>query len=143
MNPPTILIVEPDPHIAKVLQITFEATLPVETVVANEPDQVRQFIDTKVPDLVVADVFTRKFNVFEVIAFLRTTPACQHTPIIALGPRGKQVELARAMGCQEIVTLPFRVPDIIATVLRNLDVEPELVSSDLGTMVARVVGPRR
>lgn len=141
MSLPTILIVEPDSHIARVLQITLEETLTVETVVAEELSQVRQLVYARNPALVVVDVFTRKLNAFEVIALLKATAVSRQTPVIALGPRGRQVELARAMGCQEIVSLPFRVPDIVSKVLRHLDAQPKLRSPDIGHLAASVARP--
>lgn len=140
VSPPTILIVEPDAHLGKVLQITLEETLPVETVVTNDLEQTKAVLGERAPDLVIVNVFTRAFNGFEAIALLKTTSAFKDATIFAFGARGNQIALARAMGCHDILPIPFRVSDVIARVLRYLDVQPKVLLSDIGHLITTMAG---
>lgn len=122
---PTIAIVEPDHYIAKALRIALELTLTVETVVAEDAADVMPLMIERRPALVAIDVYTRRFNAFEVIADLKRNRLTSDIPVIAMGPRGDQGAFARAMGCVDTLSLPFRVNELTAKMLKHAEVQPK------------------
>lgn len=138
MDAPNILILEPDAKIAKLIRVTLEETLPVVTTLVEQADQVEQATREAPPDMILLNVATRKFNAFQLVGRLKANPATQKIPVLAVGAWGDQIALARAMGCDDSLPFPFRIYDVVAKVLKYLDVQPKILAPDAEGAASRV-----
>lgn len=70
------------------------------------------------PDLILLDVMMPHINGFEVCRRVRENPAWQHTKIIMLTAKGREVEVTKglALGADAYVTKPFSTKALLAQV---------------------------
>lgn len=104
----TILVVEDDPAVAGMLEMTL-AVEGYETEVLARGDEVVARLDGATPDLVVLDVMLPGNDGFEVLERLRETPGWEEIPVVvctALGDDQSQWE-AWSRGADYVLAKPF------------------------------------
>ena len=123
---PRVLIVDDDPVIVKVLKVRFEAAgLEVET--AGDGEAALDALNSKAPDLVVLDLFIPKFNVVEVLKFIRTQPTTENIPVLIFSNAGqsRRMESAQQAGATQcLVKLDYDPDQLLAVVESTLGLRP-------------------
>jgi DNA-binding response OmpR family regulator len=116
MIPATVLVVDDDPVILKLLEVNFE--MEGFTVVrgsdgAEGLEQARAVI----PDVVVLDVMMPRMTGHEVATALRADPRTAHIPIIFVTARAQSSDVEKGLELvDDYVTKPFDPLDLIARV---------------------------
>lgn len=132
----TILIVEDDLQICKMLKIILEAA-DYKTVDSNSGKQGTRMSASIKPDLLLLDLGLPDIDGKEVITAVR---AWSQMPIIVLSVRSEESEIATAlnMGADDYVTKPFSAEILLARINANLRKaavreagEPELANGKL------------
>lgn len=114
----TILIIEDDPQISKMLRIILEAA-DYKTVDSNSGKQGTRLSASIKPDLILLDLGLPDIDGKEVIEAVR---AWSQLPIIVLSVRSEESEIATAlnMGADDYVTKPFSAEILLARINANL-----------------------
>ena len=110
----SVLIVDDDPAIRKVLSTTLELEgYDVQIAVDGEEALVR--IGELVPDLMILDVMMPKLNGFDVLERLRAEEVTSKIPVILLTARSSQEDQWEGWrrGVDYYMTKPFDVEDLI------------------------------
>ncbi len=117
MVPATVLVVDDDPVILRLLEVNFE--MEGFTVVraadgAEGLERAREVL----PDVVVLDVMMPRMTGHEVATALRADPRTARIPIIFVTARAQSSDVERGMelGVDDYVTKPFDPLDLIARV---------------------------
>lgn len=117
MVPATVLVVDDDPVILRLLEVNFE--MEGFTVVraadgAEGLERAREVL----PDVVVLDVMMPRMTGHEVATALRADPRTATIPIIFVTARAQSSDIERGMelGVDDYVTKPFDPLDLIARV---------------------------
>jgi len=117
VDPATVLVVDDDPVILKLLEVNFE--MEGFTVVrANDGVEGLERAREVLPDIVVLDVMMPRMTGHEVATALRADPATASIPIIFVTARAQSGDVERGMelGVDDYVTKPFDPLDLIARV---------------------------
>ncbi|HLF41595.1 MAG TPA: response regulator [Acidimicrobiia bacterium] len=117
MVPATVLVVDDDPVILKLLEVNFE--MEGFTVVrASDGAEGLQRAREAHPDVVVLDVMMPRMTGYEVAAALRADAATSGIPIIFVTARAQSSDVERGieLGVDDYVTKPFDPLDLIARV---------------------------
>jgi CheY-like chemotaxis protein len=120
--PATVLVVDDDPVIQKLLQVNFEME-GYSVITAGDGEEGLAKAQAEHPDAVVLDVMMPKMDGLEVARRLKGDPDTQGIPIILLSAKAQQADIqaGTATGAEEYLTKPFdplellqRVGDLIA-----------------------------
>ena len=117
MVPATVLVVDDDPVILRLLEVNFE--MEGFTVVrASDGTEGLERAREVLPDVVVLDVMMPRMTGYEVAAALRADDATSAIPIIFVTARAQSGDVERGMelGVDDYVTKPFDPLDLIARV---------------------------
>lgn len=111
----TILLVEDDPEITKLLHLHFEAAQYGLTTCATRK-QALQNIESESYDLIVLDISLPDGNGMEICKQLRARDA--QTPVMMLTCHGDEADkvLALGLGADDYVTKPFGILELMARV---------------------------
>ncbi len=114
----SVLVVEDDPEILKLLQIflTFEG---FETRIASNRDEiVAAFRAPPLPDLVLLDIRLPDTNGFDVLASVRRHPAMKTLPVIMLTAEATREAVLKGLvgGADGFVTKPFQIDRLVKAV---------------------------
>jgi CheY-like chemotaxis protein len=118
----TVLVVDDDPVIQKLLQVNFEME-GYTVITAGDGEEGLAKAQSEHPDAVVLDVMMPKMDGLEVARRLKADPDTQGIPIILLSAKAQQADIqaGTATGAEEYLTKPFdplellqRVGDLIA-----------------------------
>jgi DNA-binding response OmpR family regulator len=157
MAPATVLVVDDDPVILKLLEVNFEME-GFQVVRASDGAEGLERARAVLPDIVVLDVMMPRMTGYEVAKALREDDGTAHIPIIFVTARAQSSDVERGMelGVDDYVTKPFDPLDLIArvnTLLARSQVGAEpmtepLVSepqaetnSETNSEIAPVLGP--
>jgi two-component system, OmpR family, response regulator len=112
--PPSILVVDDDPHIRDVVRFAFEKTGMNISIAQDGKEALRQF-DRNVHDLVVLDIGMPEMDGLEVCRQIRKTA---ETPILFLSARDEEIDriLGLEIGGDDYVTKPFSPRELVARV---------------------------
>lgn len=117
MAPATVLVVDDDPVILRLLEVNFE--MEGFTVVraadgAEGLERAREVL----PDVVVLDIMMPRMTGHEVATALRQDPRTAAIPVIFVTARAQSNDVERGMelGVDDYVTKPFDPLDLIARV---------------------------
>jgi two-component system OmpR family response regulator len=112
--PPSILLVDDDPHIRDVVRFAFEKTGMKISIAQDGKDALQQF-DRNVHDLVVLDIGMPEMDGLEVCRQIRKTA---ETPILFLSARDEEIDriLGLEIGGDDYVTKPFSPRELVARV---------------------------
>lgn len=117
----TILIVEDDIDIMRILTYALSgAGFRVVTAYGGE-DAIRK-VKAHMPDLVLTDLSMPKVSGVEVIEAIKSDPATQHIPVIAVTAHvwDSIAQAAGQVGCDGYISKPFTTKQIIQEVYRHL-----------------------
>ena len=117
MAPATVLVVDDDPVILKLLEVNFEME-GFEVVRAADGFEGLERAREVLPDIVVLDVMMPRMTGYEVAKALKEGDDTAHIPIIFVTARAQSNDVERGMelGVDDYVTKPFDPLDLIARV---------------------------
>ena len=113
----TVLVVDDDPVIQKLLQVNFEMEgYAVLTAADGEEGLERARADH--PDVIVLDVMMPKMNGLEVAQALKGDSGTAKIPIVLLSAKAQEadVQAGKATGADDYVTKPFDPLDLLERV---------------------------
>jgi DNA-binding response OmpR family regulator len=121
MGQPTILIVEDEEKLSRVLQLELEYEN-YQTVIANNGKDALRLMGEKHWDLVLLDIMIPELSGLEVLRRIRRTD--ERTPIILLTARDAVYDKVSGLdlGANDYVTKPFQIEELLARIrvhLRN------------------------
>ena len=119
--PPTILVVEDDPAIARLLRVTLE-TEGYTATIAHTGEEGIAFAQREVPQLVLLDLLLPGMDGFEVVGQLRAHARTAHIPVVILSARHDIADKVRAFECQvdDYLTKPFDSEELMARIRTQL-----------------------
>lgn len=131
-DPKSILLVDDDPAIRKILSLSLE----MEGFViyqASNGEEALEAIDSTIPDLVILDVMMPKMNGFEVLKNVRASPKTEDLPVVMLTARSSQEDVWEGWreGVDYYMTKPFDIEELLRFVERILTEPSEGPSADL------------
>src|SRR5688500_14580630 len=117
MAPATVLVVDDDPVILKLLEVNFEME-GFSVVRAADGAEGLERAREVLPDIVILDVMMPRMSGYEVAKALREDEGTAHIPIIFVTARAQSSDVERGMelGVDDYVTKPFDPLDLIARV---------------------------
>jgi len=113
----SLLVVDDDPFIARLLEIELKAS-GYEVRVANDGVQALQAAQERCPDLVLADVMMPNMDGFELTRRLRQDPRTAGVSVIMLTARGLSADKLEgfAIGADDYIVKPFDTPELLARI---------------------------
>ena len=117
----SVLVVDDDPVILRLLQVNFELEgIGVELAVDGEEGLQRVHADP--PDLVISDIMMPKVNGLELLAALRSSPDTAALPVILLSAKAQVADVQRGLelGADDYITKPFDPLELIDRVYKVL-----------------------
>ena len=125
MAPATVLVVDDDPVILKLLEVNFEMEGFQVVRAADGAEGLERAREVR-PDIVILDVMMPRMTGYEVAKALREDDGTAHIPIIFVTARAQSSDVERGMelGVDDYVTKPFDPLDLIARVNTLLAREP-------------------
>jgi DNA-binding response OmpR family regulator len=114
---PTVLVVDDDPVILRLLEVNFEME-GFTVLTASDGAAGLERAKAKMPDVVILDVMMPKMTGYEVAAALRSDPATAAIPILLVTAKAQSTDVAKGLdvGVDDYVTKPFDPMDLIARV---------------------------
>ena len=105
---PTVLVVEDDSVILRLIEVTFELE-GFEVICAHDGPEGVEAARTQQPDLVITDLTMPGMSGPEVVAALKAEDATQDIPIILLSAKAQasDVQAGKDMGADDYLTKPF------------------------------------
>ncbi|HEX8312498.1 MAG TPA: response regulator transcription factor [Chthoniobacteraceae bacterium] len=115
MTPATILIVEDDATIRRVIQDNC-ASRGYRTLLARNGEEGLEFALNEAPDLIILDLMLPKVNGYEICRAVRAEKSA--VPILMLTAKGQEEDIVRGLesGADDYVTKPFSVRELMARV---------------------------
>lgn len=120
----SVLIVEDDPSVARLLELAFSVEGYTTEVVMRGPDA-RDRLAGTAADIVVLDVMLPGVDGLTVLRELRTSPGWEDTKVVILTARDGDDDVWQgwAAGTDYYLTKPFELPQLRAIAERLLDGE--------------------
>jgi CheY-like chemotaxis protein len=105
---PTILVVDDDPVIQKLLSVNFEME-GYRVLTAGDGVQGLEKVKAESPDLVLLDVMMPVMDGLEAARRIRGDPATKHIPIVLLSAKAQCTDIRGGLeaGADDYVTKPF------------------------------------
>ena len=124
MRKKSVLIVEDDPIIMLSLEFLVQKN-GYQTHLAASGEAALESARTHQPDLILLDVMLPHCSGDEICQILRTKEAFQHTKIILLSAKGREVDIEHglAVGADAYVTKPFSTHALVSQI-QELLAEP-------------------
>jgi diguanylate cyclase (GGDEF)-like protein len=113
----SLLVVDDDPFIARLLEIELRAA-GYDVRVAGDGAQALGLAQERCPDLVLADVMMPNMDGFELTRRLRQDPRTAAVSIIMLTARGLSADKLEgfAIGADDYIVKPFDTPELLARI---------------------------
>jgi len=117
----SVLVVDDDPVILRLLQVNFELE-GIEVATAADGDEGLKMAQSDRPDLVISDIMMPKVNGLELLAALRSSPDTASLPVILLSAKAQVADVQRGLelGADDYVTKPFDPLELIDRVYKVL-----------------------
>lgn len=133
MSKPTILIVEDEKKLSRVLQLEFEYEN-YQTQIADNGIDALELIELRHWDLILLDIMLPELSGLEVLRRIRQTD--KRTPIILLTARDQVYDKVSGLdlGANDYITKPFQIEELLARVrvhLRQQIQDNELINGAL------------
>ncbi len=115
---PTILLVEDDPSLVRLLSYRLGREGFEVRHAANGREGLDALAQAPLPDVVVLDVMLPILSGFEVLAGIREDPANQRLPVFMLTASSREEDVVRAIraGATDYLTKPFRPRELVARI---------------------------
>jgi len=117
MPAPTVLIVEDDPVILRLLEVNFELE-GFTVLLAHDGAEGIEVARTQHPDVVISDIMMPHTSGLELVTVLKADPDTKAIPIILLSAKAQTGDLKVGMdaGADDYVTKPFEPLDLVGRV---------------------------
>ena len=126
----TVLVVDDDPVILKLLEVNFEME-GFTVLTAKDGEEGIEVARADQPDLIVSDIMMPKKSGLELVTELKSDPATSGIPIILLSAKAQNADVRSGMdaGADDYVTKPFEPLDLVDRVNRLLETRASKRSS--------------
>ena len=126
----TVLVVDDDPVILKLLEVNFEME-GFTVLVARDGEEGIEVTRAEQPDLVVSDIMMPKVSGLELVTALKADAATSDIPIILLSAKAQNADVRSGLdaGADDYVTKPFEPLDLVDRVNRLLEARASKRSS--------------
>jgi len=120
--PATILVVDDDPVIQKLLAVNFEME-GYRVVTAGDGEEALEQVAIEHPDAVVLDVMMPKIDGVEVVRRMRADADAAAIPVLLLSARAQAKDIAEGLdaGADAYMTKPFDPVDLLERVASLID----------------------
>ena len=117
MPAPTVLIVEDDPVILRLLEVNFELE-GFGVLLAHDGAEGIEVARTEQPDVIISDIMMPHTSGLELVSVLKGDNDTKAIPIILLSAKAQTSDLKTGMdaGADDYVTKPFEPLDLVARV---------------------------
>ena len=117
----SVLVVDDDPVIQRLLQVNFELE-GIDVSIAVDGEEGLAKAKASPPDVVISDIMMPKMNGLELLDALRAEPSLAHLPIILLSAKAQVADVQRGLelGADDYVTKPFDPLELIDRVYKVL-----------------------
>ena len=114
MPAPTVLVVEDDPVILRLLEVNFELE-GFGVLLAHDGAEGVAVARAERPDIIVSDIMMPKMSGIELVQALKADEATASIPIILLSAKAQTGDLKSGMdsGADDYITKPFEPLDLI------------------------------
>lgn len=111
---PTVLLVEDDPVILRLLEVNFELE-GFGVLLAQDGAEGIEVARAKRPDVIITDIMMPKVSGIELVAALKADAETASIPILLLSAKAQTGDLKAGMdvGADDYVTKPFEPLDLI------------------------------
>ena len=118
----TVLVVDDDPVILKLLEVNFEME-GFTVLVARDGEEGIDVARADQPDLIVSDIMMPKVSGLELVTALKGDPTTSEIPIILLSAKAQNADVRSGLdaGADDYVTKPFEPLDLVDRVNRLLE----------------------
>lgn len=123
--PANILIVDDEPNIVISLEFLM-AQNGFAPFIARSGEQAIDFLEEKVPDVVLLDVMLPNRSGFDILQYIRRTERLKKIKVIMLTARGREQDVSKGMdlGADAYVTKPFSTRELVSKVKELTRHEP-------------------
>lgn len=114
MPAPTVLVVEDDPVILRLLEVNFDLE-GFSVLLAHDGEEGIDVARAERPDIVVSDIMMPKVSGIELVQALKADEATAAIPIILLSAKAQTSDLKHGMdaGADDYITKPFEPLDLV------------------------------
>jgi DNA-binding response OmpR family regulator len=114
MPSPTVLVVEDDPVILRLLEVNFELE-GFGVVLAHDGVEGVELARSDKPDIIVSDIMMPRMSGIELVEALKADEATASIPIILLSAKAQTSDLKSGMdaGADDYITKPFEPLDLV------------------------------
>ena len=118
----TVLVVDDDPVILKLLEVNFEME-GFTVLVAHDGEEGIEVARQDRPDVIVSDIMMPKRSGLELVSELKGDPDTSDIPIILLSAKAQNADVRTGLdsGADDYVTKPFEPLDLVDRVNRLLE----------------------
>ena len=115
--PATVLLVEDDPVILRLLEVNFELE-GFDVVLARDGQEGIDQARATAPDLVISDIMMPNVSGLQLVQTLKADPATAGIPIILLSAKAQSSDLKAGLdaGADDYVTKPFEPLELVERV---------------------------
>ena len=127
---PTVLVVEDDPVILRLLEVNFELE-GFGVLLAHDGAEGIAVARAEQPDLIISDIMMPKASGLELVTVLKGDPDTKGIPIILLSAKAQNADVRSGLdaGADDYVTKPFEPLDLVDRVNRLLEARASKRSS--------------
>jgi DNA-binding response OmpR family regulator len=114
MPPPTVLVVEDDPVILRLLEVNFELE-GFSVLLAHDGAEGIKVARAERPDVIITDIMMPKTSGLELVSTLKGDAATSAIPIILLSAKAQTSDLKVGIeaGADDYITKPFEPLDLV------------------------------
>ena len=122
MPPSTVLVVDDDPVILKLLEVNFEME-GFRVLLAHDGVEGVAMTRSERPDIVVSDVMMPKMSGLELVEDLKSDPETSDIPIILLTAKAQTADVRAGTdaGADDYITKPFEPLELVDRVNRLIE----------------------
>ncbi len=117
----TVLVVDDDPVILKLLEVNFEME-GFSVVVAHDGEEGIAVARSDHPDVIVSDIMMPKKSGLELVVELKADPDTTEIPILLLSAKAQNADVRTGLesGADDYITKPFEPLELVERVNRLL-----------------------
>ena len=117
MPDPTVLVVEDDPVILRLLEVNFELE-GFTVLLAHDGAEGIEVARSNQPDVIISDIMMPKTSGLELVEVLKADPDTKGIPIVLLSAKAQTNDLKTGLeaGADDYVTKPFEPLDLVERV---------------------------
>jgi two-component system, OmpR family, response regulator MtrA len=118
---PTVLIIEDDPSLRRLVQVVFERE-GFEATMASEGSEGVHLALMQPPNVIILDIMMEGLHGFEVCKMLRANSSMRRTAIIITSGKSFKPDIDRAMqlGADEYIVKPFSPKELIKISMQRM-----------------------